>query len=105
MYAENCPFEIIRTDEREENRSKHKDRYVTFEVKVGTGDTAPKVLQEFKKLDSTNPEDVLTLIKTFDHLVDTLGTVEGSPRFTLIKALLSGDPLKKWRNILNEVTS
>jgi hypothetical protein len=42
-------------------------------------------------------------VETFDDLVDTLETDEGAPRFTLIKALLTGDPLKKWRNILNEI--
>jgi hypothetical protein len=32
-----------------------------------------------------------------------LETDEGAPRFKLIKALLAGDPAKKWKTILNEV--
>ncbi len=54
-------------------------------------------------MDSTNPEDVLLFIENFDELVDTLETDEGAPRFKLIKALLAGDPAKKWKTILNEV--
>lgn len=103
MSAENCPFEIIRTDEKDKNRSKHKDGYVTFEIKIGTSEDAATVSQEFKKLFSTNPEDVLIFIENFDDLVDILATAENSSWFSLIKALLSGDPAKKWRNILNEV--
>lgn len=104
MSAENCPFEIIREDDKEDTRNRKNDRYVSFEIKIGEEDDAPTVSQEFKKLDSTNPEDVLLFIEHFDDLVDTLETEEGAPRFKLIKALLAGDPAKKWKNILNEVT-
>jgi hypothetical protein len=103
MSAENCPFEIIRSDEKDVSSEKKKDKYVSFEVKLGDGEDDPTVSQEFRRLDSTNPEDVLLFIENFDELVDTLETDEGAPRFKLIKALLAGDPAKKWKTILNEV--
>ena len=48
MSAENCPFEIIRSDEKDEDRRKHKDKYVNFEVKLGEDENAPTVSQEIR---------------------------------------------------------
>ncbi len=79
MSAENCPFEIIR--DADDNSTTKKDKYIEFEIKIGTGDNAPTVKEQFRKLESTHPEDVLDFIERYDQLVETINTAEGRPRF------------------------
>jgi hypothetical protein len=51
---------------------------------------------EFRRLDSTEPEDVLGFIETVTQAVITLSIAEGEPRFRLVQAILAGDPAKQW---------
>ncbi len=48
MSAEKCPFEIIRSDEKDVSSEKKKDKYVSFEVKLGDDEDDPTVSQEFR---------------------------------------------------------
>ena len=86
MSAENCPFEI-NTPKEEASETKKKGKYVTFDITLILNDAnSPTITQEVKKLDSTNPKQVLVFFQQFDRAVDALGLTAGAPRFRLIKS-------------------
>ena len=99
MSAENCPLKIF-PKEISSEEAKRKDKYVSFDIPVdpNTPDGL-KATHEFRRLDQTDAESVLSFIEKMDELIINLDIAEGSPRFRIIRTLLGGDAAKKWNTI------
>jgi transposase InsO family protein len=102
MAAENCPFKVEPRSESDSD-TRRKDRFVSFDVPLDPAEPdGLKATHEFRRLDNTEPEDVLTFCETIAQAVITLDLDEGEPRFRLVQALLAGDPAKQWIVITND---
>jgi hypothetical protein len=96
VAAENCPFKIEPKSESDSDTHR-KDCFISFDVVLDpTARNKLKAIHEFRRLDSTEPEEVLNFIQTVAQAVVTLGVAVGGPRFWLVQALLAGDPAKQW---------
>ena len=103
MAVENCPFSIEPKKESESD-TRRKDRFVSFEVLLNSDDEdGLKATHEFRRLDTTELEDVLNFIETLAQAAVILDLGEGEPCFSLTKALLAGDPAKQCATITNSV--
>ena len=77
MAAENCPFTVEPKAESESD-SRRKDRFVSFDVPLNPGERIGlKATHKFRRLDNTEPEDVLTFFKTVALAIVTLNIGEG----------------------------
>ena len=101
MSASNCPFEFNR--KQEDSARKRREEYVKFDHYI---DPEKKDLGstqiEIKKLISSNPEEIFEFLTNFDELVKTLEIPEGSPRFRMMRMLLTGELKKTWQNLATE---
>ena len=98
MSSENCPFKLSRPNGPDDDRS--KDRFCMFEIPIDPNDPdGLKSATEVKKLNSDDPEDVLSHILNFDLLVANLGTAEGQPRFRLFEITLGATTATDWNTI------
>ena len=76
MSAEDCPFELIRPDDDDVDVEK-KDSFVSFKMLIDPNDAeGQKTTLNVKKLNSSDPEDVLNHLQTFEHLVEQLDTAK-----------------------------
>ena len=101
MTSENCPFVLCRQERSDEDS--RKDKFCKFQVPVNVADVdGPKIIREFKKLGSDDPEDVLQHLFDFADLVDILGTGQGPPRFRLFGMTLCSSVKNEWDNIRSE---
>jgi hypothetical protein len=95
MAAENCPFQIEPKPESYSD-THQKDHFVSIDIAFDPmARNTSKATPEFCQLDSTEPEEVLTFIKTVAQAVVTLAVAAGEPRFWLVQSLLAGDPEKQ----------
>jgi len=94
MSAEDCPFQIIRLEVDED--SSQNDSYIKFEIPIDPNDAdGLKSNIQFRKLNSDEPEDVLTHIQRFDALVNDL--------FRLFKLCLAPNAQKTWTSVLDDL--
>ena len=104
MSAEDCPFEIIRSDLSDDKSSDKGNKVIKFEIPIDPNDAdGLKSSIQFHKLYSDNPEDVLTHLRNFNKLVEDLDTPEGAPRFRLFNLTLSPDAQVDWATVLEEI--
>ena len=102
MSAEDCPFQIIRPEIKEDTTK--SDSYIKFEVTIDPNNfDGLKSTIQFKKLNCNDPEDIMTHIQCFDALVSDLNTSEGEARFRLFKLCLAPNVQKTWSAVLDEV--
>jgi len=102
MSAEDCPFQLVRL-EVDDDTSK-SDLYIKFEIPIDPNDAdGLKSNVQFRKLNSDDPEDIMTHIQSFDALVSDLDTDEGEPRFRLFKLCLAPNAQKTWASVLDEI--
>ena len=100
MSSANCPFSIFPKKE-DPNLIRQKDRYVTIDIPLDPSDpNSQKITHKYPKLNSTEIEDVLKFLSTFDNVVKTLALPEGTQRFRLILAMMGHDAQKKWFDIV-----
>ena len=94
MSAENCPIQIL-PKQQTPDEAKRKDKFVSFNIPLDPTDPdSIKATHEFRKLDSTDTEDVLTFVENMDDIIVSLGVAAGAPRFRLIRSRIVGDPAK-----------
>jgi len=55
--------------------------------------------EEIRKLDGTDPEEILTFIRMFNSKISDLEIAEGRPRLRLFKRLLGDDVKQEWSTI------
>jgi hypothetical protein len=76
MAAESCPFKI-EPKSKLDSDTRRKDRFVSFDVPLNPGErNGLKATHEFRRLDNTEPEDVLTFFETVAQAVVTLNIGE-----------------------------
>jgi hypothetical protein len=99
MAAENCPFKIEPKTEADSD-TRRKVHFVSLDVPLDpAARNALMATHEFRRLDSTEPEEVLNFVETIVQAVNILNIAEGGPCFQLAQALLAGDPAKQWTAI------
>jgi hypothetical protein len=99
MAAENCPFKI-EPKTKVDSDTRCKDCFVSFDVPLDPAAQNPLMAtHEFRRLDSTEPEEVLNFVETTVQAVNILNIAEGGPHFRLAQVLLAGDPAKLWTAI------
>ena len=100
MSSSNCPFSIFPKKE-DPDLSRRKDKFISIDIPLDPSDpNSQKISHEYRKLNSTDIEDVLEFFSTFDDIVSTLALPEGPQRFRLIPAMMGHDAQKKWMDIV-----
>jgi hypothetical protein len=100
MSSANCPFSTFHKKE-DLDMLRQKDRYVSIDIPLNPKNpTSQKITHKYHKLNSTEIDDVLEFLSTFDDIVKSLALPQGLQRFRLIPAMMGQDAQKKWFDIV-----
>ena len=102
MSSANCPFSIFPKKE-DPDQARQKDQYISIDIPLNPSDlNSQKITHEYRKLNSTEVEEVLEFFSTFDDIITTLALPKGPQRYRLISAMMGHDPQKKWFDIVSK---
>ena len=100
MSKNNCLFHLKCLERSYDDI--HKDRFISFLVPVDPYEPAGlNTKEEIRKLEGTDPEEILSFIRMFNTKVDDQEIAEDRPRFRLFERLLRDD-LKQERNMIKK---
>jgi hypothetical protein len=102
MSSAYCPFSIFSKKE-DPDQVRQKDQYISIDIPLNPSDlNSQKITQEYRKLKSTEFEEVLEFFSSFYDIITTLVLPKGPQSFRMIPAMIGHDPQKKWFDIVSK---